>query len=170
MKCKLWNAYCEMHTVKCILWNIYCEMHGAKCIHWSIYSERQIMKCILWIKYSSSEIFFYLKYHIREPNNLLTNLNSSTNTKKNLLSKAKFAQKQTFLLCSNFTPFVCKSFQIGDHFFPLLFPKDSEPLKVLAVLVLFLAVLALFSGLNRTTGPIWSSSRQGWDITTYRLK
>ena len=32
-------------------------------------------------------------------------------------------------MCDNFTPFMSKSFQIWDHFFPLLFPKDSENLK-----------------------------------------
>ena len=29
----------------------------------------------------------------------------------------------------DFTPFMTKSFPIWDHFFPLLFPKDSENLK-----------------------------------------
>ena len=43
---------------------------------------------------------------------------------KILLSKAKFAKKLPFL-CGNFKPFMSKSFQIWDHFLPLLFPKDS---------------------------------------------
>ena len=50
----------------------------------------------------------------------------NTDTKKFLLSKAKFTQKQTFFLRSDFTPYISKGFQIWDHFFPLLFPKDSE--------------------------------------------
>ena len=49
----------------------------------------------------------------------------NTNTKKILLSKAKFSKNLLFL-CSEFTPFISKSFQIWDNFFPLLFPKDSE--------------------------------------------
>ena len=31
-----------------------------------------------------------------------------------------------FCCCGNFTPFISKSFQIGDHFFSIIFPKDSE--------------------------------------------
>ena len=52
----------------------------------------------------------------------------NTDTKKNLISKAKFAQKQIFLLRGNFTPYI-GSFPIWDHFFPLLFPKNSKSLK-----------------------------------------
>ena len=33
----------------------------------------------------------------------------------------------------DFTPFMSKSFQIWDHFFPLPFPKDSEYLKSLDI-------------------------------------
>ena len=40
----------------------------------------------------------------------------------NLLIIAKFAPKQTFLY-GNFTLFNSKSFQIWDHFFPLIFPQ-----------------------------------------------
>ena len=49
---------------------------------------------------------------IREIKNLLTNADSSTDTKKNLASKAKFAKKKTIFLRSNLTPFISKSFQI----------------------------------------------------------
>ena len=34
---------------------------------------------------------------------------------------------------SDFTPFMSKSFQIWDYFFPLLFPKDSKNLKSLDI-------------------------------------
>ena len=51
-----------------------------------------------------------------------------TDYKKILLIKAKILQKQ-FFLRRDFTPFISESFQIWDHFFPLLFPKDSESLK-----------------------------------------
>ena len=57
----------------------------------------------------------------------------NTDTKKILLSKAKFAQKQYFFGAAIFTPFISKSFQIWDHFFSLLFPKDSESLKILDI-------------------------------------
>ena len=34
--------------------------------------------------------------------------------------------KKNFFGCGNFTLFMSKSFQIWDHFFPLLFSKDSD--------------------------------------------
>ena len=52
--------------------------------------------------------------------------------KKILLCKAKFSKKKLFLR-GDFTPFISKSFQIWDRFFPLLFPKDSENLKSLDI-------------------------------------
>ena len=33
----------------------------------------------------------------------------------------------------NFTPFISKSCQMWEHFFQLLFPKDSESLKILDI-------------------------------------
>ena len=33
----------------------------------------------------------------------------------------------------DFTPFMSNSFQIWDHFFPLLLPKDSKNLKILDI-------------------------------------
>ena len=38
-----------------------------------------------------------------------------------------------FLCCIDFTPFMSKSLHIWHHFFPLLFPKDSEILKSLDI-------------------------------------
>ena len=40
------------------------------------------------------------------------------------LSQKKLTKKNG--LPGNFTPLINKSFQTSDHFFPLLFPKDSE--------------------------------------------
>ena len=53
-------------------------------------------------------------------------MDNSTNTKKILLSKAKFAQKQTFFGATI-------SHLLLYHFFPLLFPKDSKSLKILDI-------------------------------------
>ena len=57
--------------------------------------------------------------------------------KKILLVRQNLPQKKiwkkTFFLRGNFTPFISKSFQIWDHFFPLLFPKYSENLKSLDI-------------------------------------
>ena len=57
-------------------------------------------------------------------------MDSSNDTKKIWLRKAKFAKKQKKLR-GDFTAFNSKSVQIWDHFFPLLFPKDSESLIIL---------------------------------------
>ena len=38
---------------------------------------------------------------------------------------------KNFFRRGNFTPFMSKLFQIWDHFFPLLFPKNSKNLKSL---------------------------------------
>ena len=40
---------------------------------------------------------------------------------------------KNFLRRGNFTPFMSKSFQTWDHFFPLFSPKDSENLKFLTL-------------------------------------
>ena len=56
----------------------------------------------------------------------------NTDTKKILLSKEKISQKQTFLQ-GDFPSFIIKSLQTSDHFFPLLFPKDSESLNFLDI-------------------------------------
>ena len=50
----------------------------------------------------------------------------------NLDNKYKLAKKN-FVLRSDFTPFMSKSFQIWDHFFALLLLKDSEYLKSLDI-------------------------------------
>ena len=42
-------------------------------------------------------------------------------------------QKKTFLLRGNFRPLPNKNVRMLDQFFPLLFPKDSESLKILDI-------------------------------------
>ena len=68
------------------------------------------------------------KCHTRETLNLSTDADSSTDTKKILLVRQSLPKKN-FFLCGNLTPFICKSFQIWDNFFPFLFPKDFGNLK-----------------------------------------
>ena len=53
----------------------------------------------------------------------------NTDTKNILPSKAKFTKKQKQKSRGDFTPFIRTSFHIWDHFFPLLFPKNSKSLK-----------------------------------------
>ena len=53
---------------------------------------------------------------------------------KHPASKAKFAKINTFFLRGNFTRTLYEqNFQIWDHFFPFLFPKDSEYQKSLDI-------------------------------------
>ena len=47
-----------------------------------------------------------------------------------MFCKAKSAKKQKKNLRRNFRPLPNKNVPIWDHFFPLLFPKDSECLKI----------------------------------------
>ena len=53
--------------------------------------------------------------------------------KKKSGSESLNLPKTNFYLCGNFTPLYSKSGQISDHFFQLLFPKDSESLKTLDI-------------------------------------
>ena len=69
---------------------------------------------------------------IRETKNLSTKMNSSTSTKKSG-SVRQNLPKNYFFLRGDFTPFISKSFQIGNHFLPLLFPNDSKSLKSLNI-------------------------------------
>ena len=59
----------------------------------------------------------------------MSDADRSTNNKKILLVR----QKTNIFGGGHFTPFISKSFQILDHFFPILFPKDSENLTSLDI-------------------------------------
>ena len=41
--------------------------------------------------------------------------------------------RKNFFCRGDFRPFLCKNVQIGDHFLPILFPKNSESLKFLDI-------------------------------------
>ena len=75
--------------------------------------------------------------HIWETKHFLTNADSSTDIKKILLvrkNSTKEKKKEIQIkMRGNFTPFISKSFKIWDHFFPLLFQKDSKNLKSLYI-------------------------------------
>ena len=48
-------------------------------------------------------------------------------------SKVKKVKKKNFFLRGDFRQFLNNNVYIWDHFFPLLFPKDSESLKILDI-------------------------------------
>ena len=74
------------------------------------------------------------KSRIRETKHLSTDADSSTDAIGGW-TKAKSATKKNFFLRGDFRPFPNKNVQMLDHFFPLLFPKDSESLKILDILL-----------------------------------
>ena len=82
-----------------------------------------------------NKLFFVVvakKSCIRETKHLSTNADSSTNAIGGW-TKAKSATKKNCFLRGDFRPLPNKNVQMLDHFFPLLFPKDSESLKILDI-------------------------------------
>ena len=59
--------------------------------------------------------------------------NPSGSVVSTMFCKTKSAKKNNFFLSGNFRPLRNKNVQILDHFFPLLFPKDSESLRILDI-------------------------------------
>ena len=58
-------------------------------------------------------------------------------------------RKVFFFLHGDFTPFMSKSAQIWDHFFPLLFPKDSENPKSLDIGLWEVGAKRYLNGMNK---------------------
>ena len=73
----------------------------------------------------------FQKSRIQETKHLSTDADSSTDAIGGW-TKTKSAKKN-FFLCGDFRPLRNKNVQMLDHFFPLLFPKDSESLKILDI-------------------------------------
>ena len=64
---------------------------------------------------------------------LSTDADSSTDTKQILLVRQNLQKKRRKKLRGDFTLFMRQRFTIGDHFFPILFHKDSKYLKSLDI-------------------------------------
>ena len=62
----------------------------------------------------------------------MTDADSSTDAKGGW-TKAKSATKKNFFARGDFRPLPNKNVQMLDHFFQLLFPKDSESIKILDI-------------------------------------
>ena len=114
----------------------------------------------LW--YNKTLTVWLKKSCIPKIKNLLTNMDSSTDTKKIQLSRAKFAQKLTFFARGNFTPFISTSFQIWEHFIPLLFPKDSEYLIILDIQLWEVGAKRRFNGTSKVNRRTYG--RTHWQI------
>ena len=86
--------------------------------------------------------------------------------------KKKICKKKNFFCHGNFTPFISKSCQIWDHFFPLLLPKDSKNLKRLDIGLWGVGAKRLLSGVRTPTPKkSWSvrqnSPKNFWNLKIY---
>ena len=117
----------QAHLKKALIMNI------KLFLFWLCYAYWVVFDCVLFetslscIASSNNK-----KSCIKETKHFSTDAESSTDTKKILLERQNL-MKFFFLLNCNFTPFMNKSFQILDHFFPLLFPKNFENEKSLDI-------------------------------------
>ena len=66
----------------------------------------------------------------------------------------------------DFKPFISKNVQILDHFFPLLFPKDSESLKTVDIRLQDMGARRRLNGTSRVNTRT-KRQTHGW---TFRLK
>ena len=82
------------------------------------------------------------------------------NTNKILLVRPNSLKKKKIILGGNLTLFMSKSFQIWDHFFPLLFTKDSENLKSLDIGLWKVGVKRPVNRVRNTVTKISCSVRQ----------
>ena len=74
--------------------------------------------------------------------------------------KEKFNEKLTFF-ARFFTHFISKSFQIWDHFFPLLLLKDSENLKSLDIELWEVGAKRCLNGVNKCKKSVKKKNRRG---------
>ena len=74
---------------------------------------------------------FWISKNIGHPNS--ENEGKKTVKKDRKPKKTEKNKDKNFFLRSNFRQFSKKNVHIWDHFFPLLFPKDSESLKILDI-------------------------------------
>ena len=77
-------------------------------------------------------------------------------------------QCQNFFCPGDFTTFMSKSFQIWDHFFPLLFPKDSKNLKSLDIGLWEVRAKRPLNGVRKCDGQTNKQTDTHTDISTYR--
>ena len=84
-----------------------------------------------------------------------------------MFCKAKSAQKNFFLL-GNFRPLLNYNVQMLDHFFPLLFPKDSESLKILDIRLREVGAKRPLNGISKVNRHTDKHTDTQTDILTYR--
>ena len=97
--------------------------------------------------------------------------NPSGSMVSTLFCKAKWAKK-LFLKNGNFRPLPKKNVQIWDHFFPLLFPKGYESLKIFYIQLWEMGTKRPLNGTSkvnrRTDRQTDTQTDRQTDISTYR--
>ena len=68
----------------------------------------------------------------------------------------------------DFRPLPNKNVQILDHFFPLLFPKDSESLKILDIQIWEVGAKGQLNGTLKVNRQTHRQTVKHMDISTYR--
>ena len=77
-------------------------------------------------------------------------------------------KKKLFFLRGDFRPFPNKNVPIWDHFFPLLFPKDSESLKILDIRLWEVGAKRPLNGTSKVYTHTDGQTDRQTDISTYR--
>ena len=93
--------------------------------------------------------------------------NWSGSVASTMFCKAKLAKKD-FFSRGNFKQLLKKIFQIQDHFFPLLFPKDSESLKILDIRLREVGAKRRLNGTSKVNRRTHKHTDRQTDISTYR--
>ena len=109
-----------------ILFHIYIQLNGQNLSISERTDATHYARLLVYLVKPSKK-----KSRIRETKHLSTDADSSTDAIGGW-TKAKLAKKN-FFLRGDFRPLPKKNVQMLDHFLPLLFPKDSESLKILDI-------------------------------------
>ena len=85
-----------------------------------------------------------------------------------MFCKAKSAKKTNFFLRGNFRQLSNKNVQMLDHFFPLLFPKDSESLKIFDIRLQEVGAKRPLNSTSKVNKQTNIRTDSQTDISTYR--
>ena len=89
-------------------------------------------------------------------------------TVKRYLKSEKSERKKKLFLRRDFRQFSNKNVHIWDHFFPLLFPKDSESLMILDIRLWEEGAKRPFNGTSKANRHTDKHTDRRTDILTYR--
>ena len=93
--------------------------------------------------------------------------NPSGSLVSTMFCKAKSAKNKLFLR-GDFRPLPNKNVRMLDHFFPLIFPKDSESLKIFDILLREVEAKRPLNGTSKVNRQTHGQTDRQTDISTYR--